>query len=541
MALTNAEMVNRWIAPGVPTMLKLAEELAKRPKSKLAMSTRINDDRVVQAIRRFRDGNDYLDYRMMRLVTYGCCRWIETDQYAIVSDPLAIRRLCSSVASYADNPRALRRLYLGLLKSYFECERHAGWFSAGAQTGTEALRRYLAENKEATCGILPTLQRLEVLRTYPQLLEPDPGRHFARGWLAGQHEEFIWVTEKLEISGASWIASETVKAALTEACHKDDPSFKAYIPAFLSAASDQRFQPIRDDIYEGLLTRYAAMPSPAPHPQLRDALIVAWKNPWMSRNDGAWGRVSEHARNLVAGWLKLELIHQFFEVLSEDGRQDRRRFEFWKSYYEHIDDVYFALGSDAYYSKHPDLAQLRRAAEDRVLELTSAPPRTHAFVMCMGERVVVEFSQNGHAVHTFPKRSLQIGPTTKSINLSSLKIAMGHDRWIHRGDWEDDFHHRLAKKSERPKSALTSSTPPGGRGTASKWATQSTTQHTWLDSRRDSEIFVFARMQNIRLQDRRPLGGNLWLFYLGQERAIIARLEDWGFAFAKGKGWWRNS
>src|SRR5690606_6571392 len=128
-----------------------------------------------------------------------------------------------------------------------------------------------------------------------------------------------------------------------------------HISALLNAASDVRFQPIRDDIYEGLITRYAAMKSPSIHPELRDALVAAWKNPWMSRNDGAWGRVPDNARNMVASWLKLELIHQFFEVLSDEGRQDRRRFEFWRTYHEQMDDVYFALGSNAYSSRNPDL------------------------------------------------------------------------------------------------------------------------------------------------------------------------------------------
>jgi hypothetical protein len=380
-----------------------------------------------------------------------------------------------------------------------------------------------------------------VLQRYPEVFDAAAGRRFARGWLAGQHEEFVWVTEKLEISGASWIASETVRAALTEACDKDDPNFKAYIPAFLKAVRDQRFQPIRDDVYEGLLTRYAAMASPAPHPQLRDALIGAWKNPWMSRNDGAWGRVPDHARKMVAGWLKLELIHQFFEVLSEDRWQDSRRFEFWKLYHKQIDDVYFALGSDAYHSTQPDLVKLKQAAEERLLELTGAPRGTHAFVMCMGDRVIVEFSKTANAVHTFLRRRLQIGPTTKSIDLSLLKIAMGEARWIHRGRWEDDFHVRIANQLLRPPTPQSSSTESANVDTAPHRTARGTNQHKLLNSNKDADIFVFARMQRIKFEDRRPLGGNLWLFYVGQERVVIARLEAWGFAFAKGKGWWRNS
>ena len=93
-----------------------------------------------------------------------------------------------------------------------------------------------------------------------------------------------------------------------------------------------RFRFLRDEIYSTLLDRYAQLANPVVNPELRDAVVASWKNPWLPLNASAWGRVTPTAKQMVTSWLKLELIHQFFEVLSEDGRQDKRRFEFWRGY-----------------------------------------------------------------------------------------------------------------------------------------------------------------------------------------------------------------
>jgi hypothetical protein len=36
---------------------------------------------------------------------------------------------------------------------------------------------------------------------------------------------------------------------------------------------------------------------------------------------------------------QVDIIRQFFDVLSDDRGQDRGRFEFWSRYYEQMDEV----------------------------------------------------------------------------------------------------------------------------------------------------------------------------------------------------------
>jgi hypothetical protein len=450
-----------------------------------------------------------------------------------------MERLLSSVSVYSHRGRAFRRLYLGLLSAYFAADRSAAWFAA-AEPGNDALRHYLAHVRTALPQIDPPLERLTALSQYPSVLAQDATRIFAKSWLAGDDATLQTVVGQLEIPGSSWFVTQTLTSALETLGGLTDADYLAVLPRLLTAAGEPRYQTVRDDIYAATVMRYAAMLSRPIHAELRDALVGAWKNPWMARNDGAWGRVSDEARKMVGGWLKLELIHQFFDVLSEDGRQDRRRFEFWSKYYDKMDDVYFALSSEAYRSNQPDMVKLRSAMDGRCLELLHALPRTSAFVMCMGDTVVVEFSMSGNAAFIFPRRYLEIDGNERAIAVGRLRVKQGQ-RLIHRDSggmtWEEQFRRKLSNDSPPMRSTPVRretrpafiQTPPDSIQTAPLQA----------GNRDDPEIMTFAQMNRIRVEDRRRLGGRLWLIYHGGEPKITARLVSLGFRYVPDKGWWR--
>lgn len=526
----NEDAFRFWDAPEIARMEKIATELSSKVRRRGEVKSNSHPlERTLQAIRNFRLRNSDADQRSLRLVAYGCCLWIEEDRYALVADKKTLEALLSIAKKYRGEPRAFRRLYNGFLSAYFSADLYADWFSTDVSAAFEILRRFLFETRADASKVQPRITSIETLELHPDLLGSDPGSYLANKWISGDQDELGTLTAKLSITGNSWLAVETVKAALAEATKKTDSGFIADIPRLLAASAEPRFRVIRDQIYEDVLSRYAKMQSPPVHTQLRDAVVATWKNPWLPSNDAAWGRVSDQARRMVTGWLKLEFIHQFFEVLSDEGQQDRRRFEFWRAYHEQIDDVYFALGSDAYRSTRPDLRKLRADLDGRLLELIG-PPKTHAFVMCMGDRVVVEFSQTANAAHTFSISELAIDTTSKAISISRLKIANGPDRWIHRGDWEQDFRQRLRNRCS-PRNAASVSQ----KNIGSDYTLLTTAQITHLEDK----IFSFAVAQNIRVDDRRPRGGNLWLLYDGYEPYVIANLQIWGFSHSPNKGWWR--
>ena len=82
--------------------------------------------------------------------------------------------------------------------------------------------------------------------------------------------------------------------------------------------------------------------------------MAQWGNPWLSLNRTKWSLVGDDARTMVAGWLKLVLIQQFFSLLAADGSNNVRRLKFWERYHDSIDDMYFALGGTALWHRGTD-------------------------------------------------------------------------------------------------------------------------------------------------------------------------------------------
>jgi len=167
---------------------------------------------------------------------------------------------------------------------------------------------------------------------------------------------------------------------------------------------------------------------------------------------------------MVEDWLKLDLIHQFFSVLAEDRTNDKRRLRFWQRYHKHIDDMYFALGQTAYNNRNQDFRKLRERVSGRLLRLhRGGAPTNNAFIMMMGNYVIVEFGLTGNACFIFKKNNLPFVLTGFVAGDSSeLKHSSYKDRLLHidrRHDkWESEFAQVIGKltSSRQPTDATTS-------------------------------------------------------------------------------------
>jgi hypothetical protein len=473
--------------------------------------------RIPHAVAALRGGQK-IDYPTLRTLCAGCCHYIEPDDYTVVGEPNALQTVLTHVGEYTHDQRRFRQLFDGLRRSYLEVNRNEKRFQAPlVKTGTEVLRMFLADNLDRIDDHVPAPDWARTLRSYRAILSCDPGSPFAQGWLDGQHEEFKEVKMRLEISGTAWLVTEPVRSALEIAIKQNDRLFTAYIPELLKAANTEGF--LRDEIYSGLLTRYSEITGAAVHPSLRDAVVVAWKNPWLARNDSAWGRVQGKARRMVTGWLKLELIHQFFEVLSEDGRQDKRRFEFWRGYHDKMDGVSFALSREAFASPSTDLVKFKTAADGLISQLAGSTSDNHAFVMQMGDVVAVEFSKHGNAAFLHNRHDFLMGPADGTIHIEDLRRNC-LERLLHkpaRGySWEERFSHAL--------NGVQSVTPPQVTAQAIKAV----------------DIMAFARSHGIMFEDHRANGGSLWLLTDSNDPRITDPLPGWGFKYRAGKGWWKS-
>lgn len=536
LARINADALREFACPSGQPLDQIVET-TRRPSAASA-SAKLSADfhaQLMAAVLAIRDGRAPDSYRTLRFQCLGCATFLAEAKYALVADAKALARLFAYVENYRDDVFRLRRLLDALLRAYLGARRHEPWCGRPeALAGTTRIREFIASHFPAIDALEPRPDWVATLQSFPEVLSNDPGSRFARDWLTTGGDEFRDLSRRLGLTGDSWLASDTLLSALSSATKEHEAAFVGHITALLNAAAEPRFLPVRDTIYRGVLTRYVTMRAQPVHPGLRDALVSAWRNPWLARNDSAWAHVPDAARRLIAGWLKLDLIHQFFEVLSEDGKQDRSRFDFWRQYHQDMDDVYFALGSRAYSSRTPDLVKLRNALDGRLLELIGTESDNNAFIMCMGDTVVVEFSKKGNAAYRYSRGQLELDQR-HSIGIGELRQD-ATQRLIHRdtrdGGWQDRFRGALRRQqgqTERRTPQIAGHTMPSEAKVLPRQPNPDISQ----------DATCFARKAGIAIEDHRSNGGSLWLRVDDADSDINRQLTSWGFKHRPGRGWWR--
>jgi hypothetical protein len=519
LAKINRDLLAQWTPPSAEAMAKTTNDISQL----LAVSVGrkpfdLNSSSLSRAIHAVRDQNAVVDFKTLRLSCHGIGQ--RFDDYVPLGDIPVLHSLLRATLLYKKEPRRFRRLYDGLLHSYLTAERHADWFTThSVLEGNEQLRAFLRENEDLIRALVPSPEWVGALTDYPDILSLKPGHRFGNAWIGGNKIVFQDAMQRFGLPGSSWLASETIQSALAIALELDDNAFTRHILSFLEAAIEPSFQTTRDAIYVEIVSRYAAISSAPVHGPLRDALVAAWKNPWLERNDPAWKRVPEAARRMVASWLKLDLIHHFFEVLSEDGRQDKSRFEFWRTYHHRMDDVYFALGSHGFWSKNPDIEKLRRSMDGRLLRLNDTNGDNNAFIMRMGDIIVVEFSKKGNAAYFYRAADMPLHDGLRTLSTPALKRdppgrQMRH-AWARGLSWQEQFARALGDHQ-----------------------TDSSHRSRITDPR--ASIAAFARANGITLEDHTTKGGSFWLITDDADPDIAHQLTKSGFKYRPGRGWWRQ-
>ncbi len=260
---------------------------------------------------------------------------------------------------------------------------------------------------------------------------------------------------------------------------------------------------------------------------------------------------------MVSGWLKQWLIKEFFTKLAEDGVGDRRRANFWLRYVNLIENsMQFALGAKALYSTDRDFEVLRKNMTGLYTELKGAGSSNNAFIMTLGDLVVVEFGDIG-ALYGYDKSKELLFDTTfpvssavdawNSLRHSSRMLWMKHQDGIKGWNkWEDMFEATLKEHFDISPDAAAKRVTSRFAGTESNPApalVSAPEQRSLLDGdKRDFSMVnlnFYAGIHGIEVDDRRKLNGNLWIRTDDRDLLVRKTLLDWGFQYKPGKGCWR--
>jgi hypothetical protein len=364
--------------------------------------------------------------------------------------------------------------------------------------------------------------------------------------------------EGLGISRESWVWQELVLSQVEVTCRHVDQPFKDDLDRILNLLQTNSMfsENLVVRCTAKLVSRYAQCAARPEHSSLRDAAVNNIGNPWLKKT--AWdahvkttdGHPHEAAREMVNGWIKRELIKNFFELLSDDGSADQRRLKYWLRFEPAIEDMWFALGPHA--NKHPSLEfkDFRNRARGRTLKLESpGSPQNNAFIMRLGAVTIVEFGSEGNATYIYQSANVPFDLSKNWIygDSSGLKNQSLGERFVHRDSassgikWEDKLDAKIgplvgfrpARSTQvRVIRQIVHSEPQPKIQIRNPVLSSPNSTPDW-----EKVVKVVCNYHKYRVEDNRPRGGAFWVLH---NRPHSPQLAQLGFKFKSGRGWWKE-
>ena len=542
---------------------------AKRLERWLGVQAKVTPprDKAMAAVRDFVQSRDIGDSRQANLVSFGCAERFEGYPDGLIGSGDLFPLLLKQVDDFRSSPRHFRDCYKGILHTYLYYDEETA--PSTGRANWRSLKGYLGERSGwiGAPGYQPDW--VDAVQGNAALFGADPGAYYGERIFRGEAEAFDGIQRALSITDSSWLVWRVVVGRIEAALRGPDEAVRVAIPDLIALMrANSRAREVGLAL---LICRYHKFVSPMLHPDLRDFAVEAFGNPWLDMNGLRWNRVDPEARKMIANWLKLSLIEKFFNLLAEDGANDTRRLAFWKTYHQRIDEMFFALGDTARTRQEKDYRDIRKQMEGLRLTLTASPNKdNNAFIMCMGEFVIVEFGEYGNACYVFRRSDLPFAFSGEVAGdrtaLKHLTRSVDNMRHVDRGmPWEQRFRARLGELGIRPGKTIErvygETVAPASTAAARGESTIHTPGrpietdpapvlpdaevHRWTPPPLPSQPFTsvefrrFCNEQQLEWKDYRPSGGTLKVFTQRRGDLVGEQLAAWGFRF-KEKFWWSS-
>lgn len=481
---------------------------------------------------------------------------------------LGDRRFPVLLAHYENEARAgelWRLTWYGLLSSYFsiELDRASGDERRGWAHLREFLQRTWPMVDRASAGrVVPDW--MKALRNDPDVLAPDPAGRFAAAVLAGEKEVLVRLATDLGIPQSSWFWHALVLGAVRSAAGQSDDAFRRHIPRLIALIEE--YPVFRDDAIESILLRYHRSASHPVHPELRDFVVRkdVWRNPKLKAAGiaTAWNRVPEAVWRMVLAWVNEGNLRDFFDILAARNQADEGRLAFWSRYMKQITWTRLVFGADTLALQKSDL-HIRNliAREEGAYAVLTANDSVDAFMMEIGDYIVVEFSQKPNAAYVYPTSQLRFDRHRKHYSGGTNDLKYGYYasevlRIIHKVHWQANAEWDLKRLGIAPDpeagkgGAWTKSAEPKvAQAPPSPWpakASEPAPRPIPPVRPRTEGPPSIAELQavirdypDVRIDDRRgPKGGRLWVFDPWMNIELKTRVQALGFKWAGTKSGW---
>jgi hypothetical protein len=499
-------------------------------------------DRLLEAIKEFVSSGKLRDVKHARLTSWAISLRYDPQTVPVIEDELWFPRFIAAIDHFRSNPRGFRRCWKALLNIYFSLDPERT-----GRTNWLALRDYLGTTigKIKTPGFTPDW--VDFIVEHPNLLTKEPAARYGDDLANGNTKIIEDLREVLGVTDGSWLSSSLVNAQVSAVVGRNDEEYRQALPTTIALLEKHNL--LADAGLARLLDRYYTCNNAELNIPLRDYSSARWGQPWLQINAAKWGRVSNDVRLMVDYWLKSDLIEKFFELLSADGVNVPRRLHFWKSLHEQnpdlITNMHFALGRTAYYNKSDDFKDLRKKMRGIVLQLEGTTPDNNAFIIRIGQNLLVEFGEQGNAMYIYDTNSQTFDLTRSYVSIKEMKNQRKMlGRYYHRdtinGLWEEKFHTEISSVTGHSLTPLGSTRRPSVRTIPPrpKAAIAPVAANPYVTQQ---SVISFCLLYGLNFDNRTEQGGQLWIMADASIAHIKRQLINWEFTYSpKHSAWYRQ-
>jgi hypothetical protein len=506
---------------------------------------RPSEDLLIKAIRKFEAKGDTDTFIELKYVCYGAETPVGQQKYRIIENKETFALLLEVVEKR--NNKQLRRCFQGLLSSYFRFNPKEPTNQLGSENWIQLklfLKKKLSPIYESSRerGVIP--EWLTTLYEHKNLLDENSCKRYADSLTKGRTEELKEVCVGLGIESSSWVWNEAFLAYVQTVCAMRDEPFFEHLNGVLELVNGKGQihlpETMSIEATAHCVTRYSKCTNTVEHPFLRDTCVRKIGNPMLEQTK--WAALVDHepARQMVTSWLKQQLIKDFFELLAQDGAADIRRLNYWLKWEKNITEMWFFLGEMAIKDQRMAFKDVRDRMGSSIRQLVEpSRPENNAFVMRIGEYLVIEFSTKNNAMFIY--QADEASPDMKytyrtTPRLKNLKGALG--KHSHMSSWESTFDGVLRRRL-RQASLISTIQPVVNRATYSSTSAQRATTFEALPLKMN-ELRTVVAVSNADIEDYRGKDGNLWVTLLNrsQDPSLASYLERRGFKYVPGRGYW---
>ena len=506
---------------------------------------RPSEDVLIKAIKKFEAKGDTDTYTELKYVCYGAETPVGPKKFRIIEDNDTFELVLKAVEKRGS--KQLRRCFQGLLSSYFRFDPKHSENQRGAENWTQ-LKSFLKKKLQPIHqsakerGGVP--EWLSTLNDHKNLLEENPCKRYSDALTKGSTQELQEVCNGLGIESSSWVWNEAFLAYVQTVCAMRDEPFVGHLISVLELVNGKGMIQLPEamaiEATALCVIRYSKSAITKEHPFLLDACVRKIGNPMLEQTK--WDALVDHepARQMVTSWLKQQLIKDFFELLAQDGAADIRRLNYWLKWEKHITEMWFYLGEMAFKDKRTAFEDVRTRMAGSIRQLDEPNrPENNAFVMRIGEYLVIEFSTKNNAMFIY--QADQASPDMKykhrtTTRLKNLNGPLG--KHSHMASWESSFDQVLRRRLRQTVPSSTMDLPIFLEAT--RTAATGHAVHSGVLPLNMNELRSVVSVSTGRIEDYRAKQGNLWVTLTdkSQDPSLASYLEARGFKYVPGRGYW---